>query len=96
MELPSYRLTTFGITWTFPRFSYVVSPTLSDQYVVCVFFQVKHESPLKTIRFRDFSDVNTEGFAENIDAEFLFCSPSVSNPNEYLEYMVNFMKKKNW
>ena len=75
-----------------PRSRYVVSPALCDHYAVCVIFKVKHDSPPKTIRFRDFGDINTERFAENIDAEFLLCSPPVSNPNEYAEYMVNFMK----
>ena len=62
-----------------PRFRYVVSPALSDHYAVC-----------DSRSFRDSSDSNTERFA---DAKFLLCSPLVSNPNEYAEYMVNFMKK---
>ena len=75
-----------------PRYSYVVSPALSDHYAVCIIFKINYDSPPKTTRFRDFSDVNSEGFAENIDVEFLLCSPPVSNPNEYAEYVVNFMK----
>ena len=60
--------------------SYVVSPALSDHYAVCVLFKVKRDSPQKTICYRFFSDVNTERFAENIDAEFFPCSPAGSNP----------------
>ena len=56
-----------------------MSPALSDHYDICVIFKMKHDSPPKTILFRDFSDVNRERFAENIDAEFLPCSPPVSN-----------------
>ena len=63
-----------------PRSSYVVSLAPSDHYAVCVIFKIKHDSPPKTNCFRDFNDVNKERFAENIDDEFLLCSPPVSNP----------------
>ena len=53
---------------------------------------MKRDSSPKTLSLRDFSDVNRERFAKNIDAEFLLCSPLVSNPNEYADYMVNFIK----
>ena len=75
-----------------PRYSYAVSPALSDHYAVCVIFKVKHDSPPKIVCFRDFSDIiNTVCFAENVDAEFLLFSIHVSNPIEYAEYMFNFM-----
>ena len=79
-----------------PRSSYVVFPALSDHYAVCVIFKVEHDSPPKTIRFPYFSDVNTEHFAENIEAEFHLCLPPVMNPNEYAEQLVNFLKKKHY
>ena len=66
----------------FPRSSYVISPALSDHYVICVIFKIEQDSSPKTIRFRNFSDFNRERFAENNDAEFLLCCPPVSNPNE--------------
>ena len=50
------------------------------------FFKVEHDCPPKTTRFRDLSDVNTDRLAENIDADFLICSPLVWNQNEYVEY----------
>ena len=46
----------------------------------------------KQFVFHDFSDINTERLAENFDAEILLCSPPISNPSEYAEYMVKFMK----
>ena len=76
-----------------PRTSYIVFHALPDYYAACVILRVKHDNPPKTIRFRDFSDVNAERFAENIEAEFSLCCPPVSNPNEYADYMVNIMKK---
>ena len=60
-----------------PRSSYIVTPALCDHYAVGVIFKVKHENPPKTTSFRDFSDINTKLFAENMDAEFLLCSPPV-------------------
>ena len=76
------------------RCSYVVSPALSDHYAICVIFRNNHDSPPKSIRFRDFSEANAELFALNMENEFISCSPPHSNPNEYVDYLVIFLKKK--
>ena len=102
INLPTYILPSNGSAissidnvWhnlNIPRCSYVVSSIISDQYTVCVVFKGKNDISPNTNSFRDFNNVNTERFAENINADFLLCSLLVSNPNENAEYKVNFMK----
>ena len=66
---------------------------LSDHYAVSVIFRINHDSPPKSIRFRDFSEANAELFALNMENKFISFSPLHSNPNEYADYLVNFLKK---
>ena len=58
------------------RCSYVVSPALSDHYVVCVIFRINCDCP-------------PELFALNMENEFISCPPLHSNPNEYAAYLGN-------
>ena len=75
-----------------PRGSYVVSSTLSERYVVQLFFKVKQRIPPKSIPFKHHIETIAKRFVVNIDYEFLCCCPSNSNPNENAEYIVNKLK----
>ena len=45
-----------------PRGSYVGFPALSDHQAMCVVFRVEHDSPPKSIRFREYTEANVERF----------------------------------
>ena len=102
-NLPTYILSSDGSTtssidhtWhnlNSPRGSYVVSLALSDHYVVRAIFKVKYDKHPKSIRFKDYSEVDAEYSAANIDSEFLYCAPPNSNLNEDAEYTVTFVEK---
>ena len=76
------------------RRSYVVSPAVPDHYAICAIFRIIHDSPPKSVRFRDFSEGNAELFTLNKEIEFISRSPPHSNPNEYGDYLVFFLNKK--
>ena len=75
------------------RRSLVVSSALFDHYALCVNFRINHDGPPKSKRFRDFNEPNAKLFSSDIENELISCYPPRSNPNEYADYLLDFLKK---